>query len=120
MVSILLIHLGVAMHWLHISSIPVGAHVTISNQPGLLHLTAVLLSIGFSLNLLLFCFNLLPMPPLDGSSLPLLFLSPEAAEKYSGFLRHPTFALLGLFVCWRFFPTVFGPIQVTVIRWVFE
>lgn len=38
------------------------------------------LSVFFSLNLLLAVFNLLPLPPLDGSGALPLFMSPEAAE----------------------------------------
>lgn len=116
LVATLLIHLGVALGWFHISSNPGGASVAIAVQDGLPHLAAVMLSIGFTLNLLLFCFNLLPLPPLDGSSFPLLFMNSDAAEKYWSFLRHPGFALIGILVAWRVFPTVFWPIQQTAVR----
>jgi Zn-dependent protease len=115
----LLIHLGTALGWFHISSQPHGAQVAIALKEGIPHLLAVLLSITFTLNLVLFCFNLLPVPPLDGSSFPLLFLSREAAEKYSSFLRHPGFALLGVILAYRLFPVVFDPIQHMATRVLF-
>jgi Zn-dependent protease len=79
----------------------------------------MLLSITFSLNLLLFVFNLLPVPPLDGSTFPLLFLDRDAAERYSGFLRHPGFALVGVILAYRLFPMIFGPIQSAATRLLF-
>ena len=73
---------------------------------------AKLLSLCFSLNLLLTAFNLLPVPPLDGSSIPLFFLSGAAAEKYWLTVRTPMFSLIGLVVGWRVFgaiyPTIFA------------
>ena len=118
-IAALLIQLGAALGWFHISTSPYGAHVAVALEEGVPHLLAVLLSITFSLNLVLCCFNLLPIPPLDGSNFPLLFLSPKAAEKYSGFLRHPGFALVGVIVAYRLFPANFGPVQAAAARLLF-
>jgi Zn-dependent protease len=41
--------------------------VTTAASPGLVNSAAVIVSILFSLNLILFVFNLIPLPPLDGS-----------------------------------------------------
>lgn len=71
---------------------------------------ALVLSILFLLNLVLFLFNLLPLPPMDGSAVVQLFLSDSAARSYQAFLRQPMWALVGLVLAWRFFPTVFGPV----------
>jgi Zn-dependent protease len=73
-------------------------------------LAARLLGIVLSLNLLLFVFNLVPLPPLDGSQLPLLVLSREAAEKYSAALRSPVLRYIGILVAWKFIPTMLPPI----------
>lgn len=115
----LLIHLGVAIGWFHLSSHPYGAHVALAMQDGIPHLLALLLSITFTLNLVLFCFNCLPFPPLDGSSFPLLFLSPRAAATYTAVLRHPGFALFGVLLAYNLFPSVFGPIQHLATRLLF-
>jgi Zn-dependent protease len=72
---------------------------------------ATLLSIIFSLNLLLFTFNLLPLPPFDGASLPLLFLSPSAAQKYREIMWNPTARLFGLIVAFRGFGEIFPAIR---------
>lgn len=87
-----------------------------STRQGVPHLLAVLLSITFSLNLILFCFNLFPLPPLDGSALPLLFLSEEQAIKYSAYLSHPGIAMFGIFVAWKIFGVIYSPIHLFAIN----
>ena len=72
-----------------------------ATKEGIPHLCAIMLSITFSQNLLLFLFNLLPLPPLDGSSVPLLFLSEEKAEGYSNILQNPTLNMFGLMIAWK-------------------
>lgn len=71
---------------------------------------ATLLSILFSLNLVLFLFNLIPLPPLDGSGVLQLFLSEGASRRYVAFMSQPMWGLVGLLVAWRVFPTVFWPL----------
>ncbi|HET7228952.1 MAG TPA: site-2 protease family protein [Longimicrobium sp.] len=80
-------------------------------EPGLPKAIAILLSIFFSLNLLLFAFNLLPLPPLDGSGAIPLFLSPRASETYQDFLiATPGVAWIGMLIAWQIFDVVFDPI----------
>lgn len=74
------------------------------------------LSILFMLNLLLFFFNLLPMPPLDGSAVLPAFMSNEMAARYNAFLHQPMISLLGLLLAWRVFPMVFWPILKVALR----
>ncbi len=73
-------------------------------------LAAKTLSVIFSLNLLLGVFNLLPLPPLDGSSLPLFVLPARAARGYLDALSSPAVRLIGLVLVSRgfgaFFPTI--------------
>lgn len=71
---------------------------------------AVPLSVFFTLNILLFVFNLLPLPPLDGSALPPLFLSDKAAETYLDFLHQPQLALVGMMVAWKIFEPLYTPV----------
>lgn len=89
------------------------ARMTVATEGGVWTFFATMLSLVFSLNLLLFAFNLLPLPPLDGSSLPFFFLSDEWAEKYAAFVRHPSFGLIGIFIAWK----VFGQIYPTIQLW---
>lgn len=72
---------------------------------------ATVLSILFALNLLLFTFNLLPLPPLDGSDIPFLFLNHRAAERYRAILWNPTVRLFGLLIAWRVFGEVFPAVE---------
>ena len=48
------------------------------------------------MNIGLFIFNLLPIPPLDGSHVLENALSPSAAQKYREFGRYGPFILLGV------------------------
>ena len=74
------------------------------------------LSIFFSLNLLLCTFNLLPLPPLDGSGVLMFFVSEEAAEKFMQFMHHPMLRILGLFIAWKVFAVFFPVIQLFAVN----
>lgn len=67
---------------------------------------ARLFSIVLSLNLILFIFNLFPVPPLDGSSVLTLFMSDELTHKYREFMSQPAFSFLGIVLAWKMFPVV--------------
>jgi Zn-dependent protease len=73
----------------------------------------------FRLNLVLFVFNLLPMPPLDGSAILPAFMSERMAQRYRDIIHQPMFSLLGLLVAWKVFPFLYAPIQDMAIRLVF-
>jgi Zn-dependent protease len=67
----------------------------------------LVLSILFSLNLVLFAFNLLPLPPLDGSAIWPVMLGEDAARRFRQVLAaQPALALAGLLIAWK----VFGPL----------
>jgi Zn-dependent protease len=71
----------------------------------------VLLSVVFSLNLLLGVFNLLPVPPLDGSSAILLLMNGNTARRYLDTIRTGTFALPGLLIGMIIFDYIFPSIE---------
>ncbi len=71
---------------------------------------ATVLSVAFVLNLVLFLFNLMPLPPMDGSAIVQLAMSREMSMRYQAFLAQPMWALVGLLLAWRVFPMVFLPI----------
>jgi len=87
-----------------------------TNPDSVFYGLSFLLSILFMLNLVLFCFNLIPLPPLDGSSLPLLVLDNDASDRYQQVLSQPGVSLLGRLIAWQGFGTVFQPIQLAVIN----
>jgi Zn-dependent protease len=80
----------------------------VTGKPGFAFLT---LMVFFSLNLLLGTFNLLPVPPLDGSSGILVFMSESTAQKYLNWLRGNSYAMLGLLVALLFFRKVYPYVQ---------
>ena len=69
------------------------------------------LSVFFSLNLMLACLNMIPLPPLDGSAAAVLLLSEESARQYQQLIvMSQSFSMIGLIVAWRVFDVVFDPI----------
>jgi Zn-dependent protease len=94
------IRIGTAMHWLGQDSVTGRADF----------LTSVLY-VFFSLNLLLGTFNLLPVPPLDGSTAIMLFMSEERAHKYLDWLRGNSYAMLGLLVGWLVFREMYPYVE---------
>ena len=63
------------------------------------------------MNVLLAAFNMLPLPPLDGSAAMPLVMSAEAARRYQEVLwSTPMLNWVGLFLAWKVFPLVFHPI----------
>jgi len=83
--------------------------VTVARSPGLITSAAVVVSILFSLNLILLIFNLLPLPPLDGSEVIMLFLDDRTADRYREFMAQPTADLIGLVVAWNVIGVILGP-----------
>jgi Zn-dependent protease len=84
-------------------------------EPGVASRLAMLLSIMLILNLVLLVFNLLPLPPLDGSAIWPVLLSPSQLMRYREYAAQPAFVLLGLIVAWRLLDYVFPPVFVRVM-----
>jgi Zn-dependent protease len=85
--------------------------VTTASSPGLANAVAVVLSIVFSLNLILFVFNLIPLPPLDGSDALLLFLNERDAQRYMDFVHNSGFRIIGLIIAWHVLDVVLDPVH---------
>jgi Zn-dependent protease len=71
---------------------------------------ATMLSILFVLNLILFVFNLLPLPPMDGSAVIQLLMTDDAARWLQSFYRQPMIGWVGIFAAWQFFDRLFQPV----------
>ena len=65
----------------------------------------------FSLNLLLGTFNLLPVPPLDGSTAIMLFMGKARSQRYLDWLRGNSYAMVGLLLAIVAFRYVYAPIK---------
>src|SRR5512133_3567003 len=85
--------------------------ITVAKSPGLATSAAVVVSILFSLNLILLVFNLLPLPPLDGSEIIMLFLDDRTADRYREFMAQPAANIIGLVIAWNVIDVVLGPAQ---------
>ncbi len=112
----LLIRTGMAMGYFEAPPAIDFIHVTMPLDDGIVRGLAVLVSILFSLNLLLFVFNLLPVPPLDGSGILEVFLKGRAAQVYGELRSHPYASLVGLFIAWNLFSPVYEPIHLLAIN----
>jgi Zn-dependent protease len=74
-------------------------------------------SVFFSMNLVLAALNVIPVPPLDGSAALGLFLSANAANRYQMFLwSQPMIGLAGMLVAWRVFDLVFQPLFLLAVN----
>ncbi len=65
---------------------------------------AHMLSVVCSLNLLLMMFNLLPIPPLDGSAVITLLMPSRMAEQWTDLVSMPGARFAGLFVLFQLSP----------------
>ncbi|MCX7045564.1 MAG: site-2 protease family protein [Candidatus Sumerlaeota bacterium] len=69
---------------------------------------AAVLSMSFIISLIGFVFNLLPLPPLDGSGVLMLFMRTESAARYQIFMSQPMISIIGLLIAWRIFGYLFS------------
>ena len=78
---------------------------------------AALTSVVLSMNLLLFCLNMLPLPPLDGSAAIILLMKDSTANRYQEFLwGSPMFGMIGMLVAWQVTDEVFWPVFWMLVR----
>ncbi len=75
-----------------------------------------ILFIFFSLNLLLGTFNLLPVPPLDGSTGIMVLMTEDRAQRYLDWIRGNSFAMAGLLVGLVIFQRIFPVVQRAAFR----
>ncbi|HEX5760391.1 MAG TPA: site-2 protease family protein [Thermoanaerobaculia bacterium] len=111
-----LVRLGMALGAYRLPDAVSFTAVTQAAGDGLAAAAVLPLSIFFTLNLVLFIFNLLPLPPLDGSAAIAILMPDELARRYQEFLHNPSFAFLGILIAWRLFDRVFGPVYGVALR----
>jgi Zn-dependent protease len=104
LIAVALIHIGRSLGWFH------GG---LGGQPSLL---GMVVQAFYFLNLLLGVFNLLPVPPLDGSTGIMLFMGENAARGYLDWLRTSPYRLVGLLVAFYGFRYIYGPIEAFATR----
>lgn len=102
-------HLGILLDWFMVPA-HVGVMSVVVSTSASTAFAAKLVSVGFSLNLLLALFNLIPLPPLDGSGALPLILPSRVYAKYWEIIRQPLFGLIGLVVVWTLLGRIFAPV----------
>jgi Zn-dependent protease len=109
--SAIAIHIGIWLKFFEHPQTATFTHIVDGVAPGLSGGMALFASVNFSLNLLLGCFNLIPMPPLDGFAAMGLLLSEEAAGRFQEFGQQLRgFSMIGLMIAWQVFGPIFSPI----------
>lgn len=84
---------------------------------GMAAAAAFLLGALFCQNLLLFVFNMLPLPPLDGSSALPLLLTEQSGAAYREFIAfNPAVMWMGLFFAWQIFDQLFDPVFLLAVN----
>jgi Zn-dependent protease len=109
LIAALALRLGWHYGWLHDSQVTGNPDFATS-----------VLSAFFSLNLLLGTFNLLPVPPLDGSTGIMLFMGEATARRYLDWLRGTSYAVVGLLLGIVVFRYIFAPIKAVAIYYLLQ
>lgn len=114
--AVLVIRIGIFVGALKVPEWSTFMRVVSATRPGPWDGVAVLVSIMFSLNLLLGLFNLLPLPPLDGHGAICLFFTEDLARRFTEATHNPSLSMVGLLVGWKVFGFVFDPIFSAALR----
>jgi len=100
LIAAVALRLGWSQGWLHDDAV--------TGKPDF---ASSVLGAFFSLNLLLGTFNLLPVPPLDGSTAIMLFMGKTRSQRYLDWLRGNSYAMVGLLLAIVAFRYIYAPIK---------
>jgi Zn-dependent protease len=114
-VAFALLKLGLAWGWFVAPTRVSFDGVVQATSSGTPEFVAALLSIFLMLNVILFAFNLLPLPPLDGAAVITLALSRDDAVRLQTFTSQPWIQIVGIAIAWKFFPLLTGPLFALVL-----
>ena len=95
------------------------SQIVMAGSDGFPQALAVLISIIFSLNLVLFIFNMIPITPLDGQAWMNLLLKGDLNFRYRMLMMHPSLRLMGIFIAWFLMGLIFRPILMLAINVVY-
>jgi Zn-dependent protease len=116
LVAAVLIHVGIGAGLFHVPASIGFTTVVAADAEGLPAGLAVLVSILFTLNLLLCVFNLIPVTPLDGTGLAEFVLRGELLIGYRRLMAHPTVRMFGIFIAWMVLDVIFPPIHLLALN----
>ncbi|MDE3197411.1 MAG: site-2 protease family protein [Acidobacteriota bacterium] len=119
-IAAIVMRLGLALGVFMPGAISTSQIVMARSSSGTAEGVAAIVSVFFSLNLLLGCFNLIPFPPLDGYGVLGLFTDQRGAWKLQQFrARMGILAFVGLLVAWKILSSIYVPLLVSGIRIVY-
>ena len=117
LVAALLVHAGIFAGWFEApDSVETFEQIVAARASGIANGAAIGVSVLFSLNLILLIFNLLPLPPLDGSEIITLFLSDRATEQYRTMMAQPGVQIVGLIVAWHVVGFLLSPARLIALN----
>ena len=121
LLSAILMRIGLAAGWFQSGGVSTSEIVLAPQGSGEIAAgIAAVLSIFFSLNLLLGCFNLIPFPPLDGYGVQGLFMNEAGALRLEELrVKIRGLAIIGLLIAWRVLDQVYEPLLVLGVRGVY-
>jgi len=90
----------------------------VATASGSVELLSIVLSILLMFNVIAGTFNLLPLPPLDGSAVITVFLPDRLAEGLRNLQRNGSFSMIGLLIAWKVFPVLVDPLFMAVLKLV--
>ncbi len=116
LIAAFLIHIGIYLSVLFAPETIHSENIVASVNPGIFEGVAKLLSITFILNSILFLFNLIPIPPLDGSGILPMYLSEGKRRKYLEILTKLAFEFIGILIAWKLFDLIYFQLHTAIIN----
>jgi Zn-dependent protease len=103
-----LIRLGMLLGWFYAPDSITTTQICSATSDGVLSGLSIIISMFYIENLVLFTFNMIPLPPLDGSEVITLFFKSDHIDSYRKLIHHPGASLIGLLFAWHFFDKIFN------------
>ncbi len=116
LISALLIHIGIYFNVLYAPETISSINIVQAVNTGIFDSVAKILSITFILNSILFLFNLIPIPPLDGSGMVPMYLNEEKGRKYLNALKNVTLEFVGILIAWNLFDLIYYRLHTIIIN----
>jgi Zn-dependent protease len=66
--------------------------------------------------LILLIFNLIPVPPLDGTAIGEFIFQGEMLYKYRQLMSHPSLRIFGIFIAWMVMSRIYAPIHIYFLK----
>ena len=121
LIAALAIHAGMALGFFYPPDEVSFGHLVGTDAGRFAQAVAFFIGAIFSMNLVLFVLNMLPLPPLDGSGAVPLLMSSQAARQYHDAVRsHPAFGIVGILIAWHLLGAIFLPVflfAVNLLYW---